>query len=163
MKRSRSIAWLALALGAAACLSILSCVQTDELISPDVTFVANADDAVFDSTCTLAVGAPLPIDGGAARITLVGISRDSRCPKGARCIYPGAVAGRIEALDRSGIYASSAFEVANGVPGPESEFPLVLSERTYTVRVIRVEPYPTIGVPIPRSTYVTTVRLVRTK
>lgn len=110
------------------------------------------------TACSLAgPGAPVPIelgkpfslrpgesarvDGGALRIGFVGVVADSRCPKGAQCVWAGDATVQIWVQQGAGPRESHALHTATGaaqvarVPGHE-------------LRLLRLDPYPVSGRPI---------------
>jgi hypothetical protein len=105
----------------------------------------------MDREFTLAVGQSQVVDGR-ARLTLVDVPGDSRCPRQAVCVYAGnvQVSLRVEAGGRD------TTGVVNSL-----ELPQVMTVAGIQARVTDVQPIPDAGAPIPKYAYRVTLRVGR--
>jgi hypothetical protein len=92
-------------------------------------------------------------DGG-WRVGFEGVTADSRCPKGERCVWAGDATVRIWLQKGTGPKQTHDL---NGAAGPAQAVRVLDQE----LRLLRLEPYPVNGKLISREAYVATLSLVR--
>jgi hypothetical protein len=103
---------------------------------------------------TLAVGQSAVVGDTGLRLSLEGVSQDSRCPSDVQCVWEGD--------------ATVALAVA-AAPGPRAEYELHTSGRyarevehgPYTVTLVRLAPVPKSGAVLEPSAYRATLLVVR--
>lgn len=98
-----------------------------------------------DSPLSLHVGEKAQVQGGELVLTFVGVTEDSRCPKGEQCIHAGRARLSFEAAPRGG--SPVAFELDTS---RESETEV----GRYRVSLLSLEPVPVAGRSIDPADYV---------
>jgi hypothetical protein len=106
---------------------------------------ASAAPAAADPSLVLHVGEKATVDGGGLALSFVGVSEDSRCPKGEQCIAAGRARVSLEATPRNGAAVRFELDTAR-----QSETEVA----GYFITLQSIEPYPVAGRPIPASDYV---------
>jgi hypothetical protein len=145
-------------------ISMLGCTEPQRPVAPVKNAPVPPDApqaAAFDSIAALPAGRTVLVDRGRLRLTLAGITGDSRCPKGVQCVWAGTVSGRIDVTVATGAQVSWNFEVYDASLAPNGEFTTPNAIGPYRLRVQRVEPYPIAGTPTPPADYVAQVRVTR--
>jgi hypothetical protein len=98
----------------------------------------------------LRVGETLRMGGTNASLTFVRVERDSRCPKGVRCVRAGEAVAAFSLREDDGVVSTLTFEVPPG--GGASQ-----SFHGYRVQVVGLDPQAETDVEIAPSDYVATV------
>ena len=109
------------------------------------------EPVTMNSNVTLAIGESQPVDGN-ARLTLIDVPGDSRCPRQAECVYAGNV--QVSLRLQAGGQDTSA--VINSLEPPQQ-----LTLAGLVVRVTGVQPLPDAGVPVPKDAYRVSLRVGR--
>lgn len=113
-----------------------------------VLLSALAADEVID----LRVGTTTPVAGTAVTVTFVGVSEDSRCPRGVTCVWEGDAVAELRVQTRPDdavtvrLHTNTRFEgqaAAHGV----------------TIVLEQLQPYPEADTRVPADAYVASVRL----
>ena len=103
---------------------------------------------------SLRAGESAPTREAALRVGFDGVTADSRCPKGERCVSAGDATTRVWVQQGSGpremldLHAASGAAQAMSVPG-------------YELRLVRLDPYPVSGKSIASGDYTATLMLSR--
>ncbi len=101
-------------------------------------------------TARLRAGDTVQIDGSSAALTFRAVTRDSRCPKGARCIRAGEAVVVLELRDGSRETSTLTFEVPPG--GGASK-----SLRGYQIDIVSLDPQAEADVEIAPGDYAATI------
>ncbi len=113
-----------------------------------------AASAAARTEIRLQVGQSSAVEGAAFRITFDGVGGDSRCPKGAQCVWEGSAAVRISVTGATG---TQAFELQTSArAGPDAA-----AYEDWAIRVTALEPYPVEGREIAPTAYVVTLAVER--
>ncbi len=103
---------------------------------------------------SLRAGESANTEAGGLRVGFDGVSADSRCPKGERCVWAGDAVVQVwlqrgaEPRERLELHAAPGNGQAAQAMGHE-------------LRLVRLDPYPVSGRPIAQRDYVATLTLVR--
>jgi hypothetical protein len=103
-----------------------------------------------DQSARLRVAETLRVSGTTATLTFVSVQRDSRCPKGARCIRAGEAVVVLSVREGNGDATTLTFEVPPG--GGASQ-----SFHGYRIQIVGLDPQTETDVEIAPSDYVATV------
>jgi hypothetical protein len=123
------------------------------------------------TACSMAgPGQPLPIEPGqdfslragesaqardtGLRVGFKGVTADSRCPKGERCVWAGDAIARVWLQLGSSPRETRELHTAAGAA--QAAYAL-----DHELRLLRLEPYPVTGKAIAKGDYVATLRLAR--
>ena len=112
--------------------------------------VANAPTQ--EQSARLRVGEALQIGSGRTSLTFVRVERDSRCPRGARCIRAGEAVVVVSLREDDGAVSTLTFEVP---PGGGASQPF----QGYRIEVIGLDPQAETDVEIAPDDYVVTIAL----
>jgi hypothetical protein len=105
-------------------------------------------------TFSLRVGESVRSDDGALLIGFLGVPADSRCPKGAQCIWAGGATVRVWLQQAGGSRLTRELHTASNAPQVEKVPGIAL-------RLVRLDPHPITGKAIPQGDYVATLALDR--
>lgn len=105
-------------------------------------------------TFSLRVGESVRSDDGALLIGFVGVTADSRCPKGEQCIWAGSVTVRVWLQQAGGPRLTRDLHTASNAPHVENASGIDL-------RLMRLDPHPITGKAIAQGDYVATLALDR--
>ena len=105
-----------------------------------------------EQTARLRVGDMVQIDGSSATLTFKAVTRDSRCPKGVRCIRAGEAVVVLELRGGSGETSTLTFDVPPG--GGASQ-----SLRGYRIEIVSLDPQAEADVEIAPGDYTATVAI----
>jgi hypothetical protein len=105
-----------------------------------------------EQSARLRVGEALQIGGARTSLTFVRVERDSRCPRGARCIRAGEAVVVFSLREDDGGVSTLTFEVP---PGGGASQPF----QGYRVEVIGLDPQAETDVEIAQDDYVVTIAL----
>ena len=108
--------------------------------------------AITDQPFTLGIGRTAYLAAEDLTITLVEVRDDSRCPANTVCVWAGQVTVELALARRSG---PARRLVLTGFPTPEH--PLTQASGPLTIRVLAVNPYPSVGAPFPPDDYQVTL------
>ena len=103
-----------------------------------------------DQSGRLRVGETLRIGGTNASLTFARVERDSRCPKGVRCIRAGEAVVVFSVREEDGAVSTLTFEVPPG--GGASQ-----SFHGYRIQIVGLDPQAETDVEIAPSDYVATI------
>lgn len=98
----------------------------------------------------LRVGAPTRIRGESLTVEFEKVVEDSRCPKGATCVWEGDAVARFQLLGSSGERVTLDLHT-------QSRFPREGTFQKFRIRLIGVAPARRSGSDIPPDTYVATL------
>jgi len=104
-----------------------------------------ADEVSLDTEFTLAVGQSVVVAGENLSIEFVEVVSDSRCPKGATCIWAGEASCLIELTA-----SDSTFRKVLTQPGPSSPSTATVAGYEITFDIL---PYPELGKQIAAKDY----------
>ena len=130
---------LAAALGWSACSAV----------GPDALPTAAASRELI-----LRAGESANTEAAGLRVGFVGVSSDSRCPKGERCVWAGDAVVQVWLQRGAEPRESLELHVAPG----DGQAAQALG---HELRLVRLDPYPVSGRPIAQRDYVATLMLVR--
>lgn len=103
----------------------------------------------LDRAFELRVGERVEVEGTGLAVTFLGVREDSRCPAGARCVWEGNAAVALElAIGRR---MPQTATVHTGVE------PRAVAIAGYEIRLVELEPAPTLDGPPDPGTYVVTL------
>jgi hypothetical protein len=108
-------------------------------LTMSVTLAGVRVSSETEQTARLRVGDVVQIDGSSAALTFKAVTRDSRCPKGVRCIRAGEAVVVLELRGGSGETSTLTFDVPPG--GGASKSPggyrieIEIAPRDYTATV----------------------------
>ena len=139
-------ALLVLALSCAACANA---PVTQGEVTPTAPRAAAANG---QETIELRAGATAPVPGAPATITFVGVTSDSRCPRGVTCIWAGDAVVQLRLQPREGEAQPVVLHTSQG-GGQEATIESV------TVTLERLDPYPEPDRPIAAVRYVVTLNV----
>jgi hypothetical protein len=105
-----------------------------------------------EQPATLRVGATLQVRGGKTSLTFLAVERDSRCPKGTRCIRAGEAVVVFSLRGNDGRASTLTFEVPPS--GGASQ-----SFEGYRIQIIGLDPQAEADVEIAPADYVATVAI----
>jgi hypothetical protein len=105
-----------------------------------------------EQSARLGVGEALQIGGARTSLTFVRVERDSRCPRGARCIRAGEAVVVFSLREDDGGVSTLTFEVPPG--GGASQ-----SFRGYRVQIIGLDPQAETDVEIAPDDYVASMSI----
>ena len=105
-----------------------------------------------EQSARLRVGGALQIGGARTSLTFVRVERDSRCPRGARCIRAGEAVVVFSLREDDGDVSTLTFEVP---PGGGASQPF----QGYRIEVIGLDPQAETDVEIAPDDYVVTIAL----
>ena len=105
-----------------------------------------------EQTARLRVGDMVQIDGSDATLTFKAVTRDSRCPKGVRCIRAGEAVVVLELRGGSGETSTLTFDIPPG--GGASQ-----SLRGYRIEIVSLDPQAEVDVEIAPGDYTTTLAI----
>ena len=111
-----------------------------------------ADAPTLEQSARLMVGEALQIGGAGTSLTFVRVERDSRCPRGARCIRAGEAVVVFSLREDDGGVSTRTFEVPPG--GGASQ-----SFRGYRVQIIGLDPQAETDVEIAPDDYVASISI----
>jgi len=103
-----------------------------------------------EQTARLRVGDVVQIDGSIAALTFKAVTRDSRCPKGVRCIRAGEAVVVLELREGADDTSTLTFDVPPD--GGAS-----LSVRGYRIEILSLDPQAEADVEIAPRDYVATI------
>ena len=106
----------------------------------------------LEQSARLMVGEALQIGDARTSLTFVRVERDSRCPKGARCIRAGEAVLVFSLREDDGGVSTLTFEVP---PGGGASQPF----QGYRIEVIGLDPQAETDVEIAQDDYVVTIAL----
>jgi hypothetical protein len=109
-----------------------------------------ATPAATANELRLQVGQSASVDDAGFKVTFEAVVGDSRCPKGAQCIWAGSAAVRLSVAGTSGT-ATFALHTAPGA-GPNAA-----AYEGWAIRLVSLEPYPVDGREIAPGSYVATL------
>lgn len=119
-----------------------------------IAYSAQTGYIEFGRNFSLRTGESAPTREAALRVGFDGVTADSRCPKGDRCVVAGDATTRVWVQQGSGpremldLHAASGAAQAMTVPG-------------YELRLVRLDPYPVSGRSIASGNYTATLMLSR--
>jgi hypothetical protein len=102
----------------------------------------------------LQVGEKVSIRGGELLLAFVGVTQDSRCPKGVQCIVAGKAVVSFEATPGKG--EAVTFELETGGSASESSEADVSGFRIF---LLGLSPYPVSGRPIDSGDYIPKLKI----
>ena len=108
-----------------------------------------------EQSAKLRVGETLELRGADTSLTFVRVERDSRCPKGARCIRAGEAVVVFSVGGEVGGVSTLTFEVPSG--GGASQ-----SFRDYRIEITGLDPQAETDVEIARADYIATMAIRKT-
>ncbi len=114
--------------------------------------------AILDRPFDLAVGRVAHLQGSDLDIAFRRVVTDSRCPRGAQCVWAGEATVAVEAKDRNTSAESLEARLSGaGTPdsGPWTEYD------GYRIQVRALEPYPVAGNATDTTSYVVTLVVAR--
>lgn len=101
----------------------------------------------------LACGQSIRLEEVGIELAFVAVEEDSRCPKGAQCIWEGRAVAAFTLVTEGGTALSFSLELRAGHPEGA-----VAEVGGYRVELCAVEPYPVLGQPpVPTELYVATL------
>jgi len=103
-----------------------------------------------EQTARLRVGDTVQIDGSGAGMTFKAVQRDSRCPKGVRCIRAGEAVVVLELREGADDTSTLTFDVPPG--GGASQ-----SVRRYQIELVSLDPQAEADVEIAPRDYIATI------
>ena len=103
-----------------------------------------------EQTARLRVGDVVQIDGSIAALTFKAVTRDSRCPKGVRCIRAGEAVVVLELREGADETSTLTFDVPPG--GGASQ-----SVRGYRIELVSLDPQAEADVEIAPRDYTATI------
>ena len=103
-----------------------------------------------EQTARLRVGDVVQIDGSIAALTFKAVTRDSRCPKGVRCIRAGEAVVVLELREGADEISTLTFDVPPG--GGASQ-----SLRGYRIEILSLDPQAEADVEIAPRDYIATI------
>ena len=103
-----------------------------------------------EQTARLRVGDVVQIDGSIAALTFKAVTRDSRCPKGVRCIRTGEAVVVLELRETADETSTLTFDVPPG--GGASQ-----SVRGYRIELVSLDPQAEADVEIAPRDYTATI------
>ena len=103
---------------------------------------------------SLRTGESAPTREAALRVGFDGVTADSRCPKGERCISAGDATTRVWVQQGSGPREKGDLHVALGAAQ-------AMYVQGYELRLVRLDPYPVSGKSIASGDYTATLMLSR--
>ena len=103
-----------------------------------------------EQTARLRVGDVVQIDGSIAALTFKAVTRDSRCPKGVRCIRAGEAVVVLELREGADETSTLTFDVPPG--GGASQ-----SVRRYQIELVSLDPQAEADVEIAPRDYTATI------
>jgi hypothetical protein len=109
-----------------------------------------ASTPTLEQSARLKVGEALQIGGARTSLTFVRVERDSRCPRGARCIRAGDAVVVFSLREDDGALSTLTFEIPPG--GGASQ-----SFRGYRVQIIGLDPQAETDVEIAPDDYVASI------
>ena len=86
-------------------------------------------------------------------VAFLRVPEDSRCPVDAQCVTSGHAVVQFAAKSSEGGFDTFLAALPNGAP--DDSIPWI-TWSSYKVRVLKLDPYPHVGVPIDSSAYVVT-------
>ena len=129
-------------------------VATAALVAACVAGPSQPGSVALGQRFNLRVGESAQIEGEALRIGFENVSADSRCPKGEQCISEGDATVRVW-LQK----APAPKETRELHTSPKEQG--AVSDLSYEVRLLRLDPYPVTGRTIAQGDYVATLALTR--
>jgi hypothetical protein len=125
-------------------------------------------------TFSLKAGESARAEGGAWEIGFEGVTADSRCPKGERCVWAGDATVRVWLKKAGGVRTASELHTAPNVPSapnatnssnapnaPNAPNVPTADAPRITLRLVRLDPPALAGRPIAKGDYVATLALER--
>jgi len=134
--------------------SVSTFVATAALVAACVAGPSQPGRVALGQSFTLRVGESAQIEAEALRIGFENVSADSRCPKGEQCISEGDATVRVW-LQK----APAPKETRELHTSPKEQG--AVSDLSYDVRLLRLDPYPVTGRTIAQGDYVATLALTR--
>ena len=131
------------------CLSIIGCTHNTDGYMPDGETSITVS---FGQAFVIKVGQVASISSQRLSLTFLSVSQDSRCPKGAHCIWEGNGKVNIQLTSRGQTSDTIELNTATSLP----------SEATYLhykISLLDLQPYPLEGSTIQQSEYRATVRV----
>jgi hypothetical protein len=116
------------------------------LLIPLLSCCANVAKASLNSHFTLAPGQTVRIQSESVDIKFIGVTGDSRCPKGAECIWAGQVSCAVEITKNKIINQVTLTDSAGSGASTGQDF------QNYQI-LFSVTPYPEIGKTISKNDY----------
>ena len=116
------------------------------LLIPLLSGCANVAKASLNSQFTLAPGQTVRIQSESMDIKFIGVAGDSRCPKGAECIWAGQVICAVEITKNKIINQVTLTDSAGSGAATGQDF------QNYQI-LFSVTPYPEIGKTISKNDY----------
>jgi hypothetical protein len=129
---------------AAVVLAVLTMLGTERPADPTVR---------LDESFTLRAGGSARIESDGIQVEFERVVADSRCPKGAQCIVEGDATVRVVVRKGSATTSHDLHTAENR--GQES------SDHGFTVRLLRLDPYPVEGKTIAPEDYEATLEITR--
>ena len=105
-----------------------------------------------DQQVLLTPGVTTRVDQVGLTLRLTGVLDDSRCPTDATCVWAGDALVRIEVMPP--IAGHSEYDI--NVRGTSTAV-----HGDVTISLVKLDPYPAKGTPIPQNDYRATVRVIR--
>jgi len=102
----------------------------------------------------LQVGQTAPVDGAEFQVTFDAVEGDSRCPKGAQCVWEGSATVRLSVTSAGG-KGTMTLQTS-----PRAG-PVAATYQGWAIRVLALEPQPIEGREIAQSNYLITLRVER--
>lgn len=110
------------------------------------------DPGPIDQQLTLAPGQSATIEGTSLSVKFIGVTGDNRCPADVVCILGGSATVKVQVAAASGGSREVTFET--GDPKP-------ITFDSWTLELVRLQPYPFSAQPIVHDDYRATVRVHR--
>jgi hypothetical protein len=103
---------------------------------------------------TLAMGQSVLVDGSGLRVTFAGVDEDSRCPSGVQCVWEGDAA--VSLVAASADVPRASYELHTSL-----RFAREAAHGRYRIVLLRLDPTPVAGRPVPPGDYRATVVVAR--
>lgn len=114
----------------------------------------NASEAALGVNFQLAAGESVAVKETTVEVGFIAVETDSRCGKGAACVWEGDATVRVWVRRAGGPRDTLELHTA-------ARKPAVVSYGDFSLRLVSLTPYPISGHTIPASAYVVTLKLTR--
>lgn len=94
-----------------------------------------------------------------ASVGFTSVTEDSRCPRGVQCITAGRAVARVWIVAGDGDTTWVEVEIPGGVDRPDSAASVPVGADGFTIRLLRLEPYPVADVPADPGSYRATLQV----
>lgn len=129
-------------------------VATLASVAAGIVSPSEPKSVALGESFTLKVGESARVEAESLKIGFEGVSADSRCPKGERCLSEGDATVRVWLQKASGPRETHELHTSSKAQSEESYL-------SYGVNLLRLDPYPVTGRVIAPGDYLVTLEVTR--